>query len=102
MKGAQMRNNNNSLNNNNSENENGIITITEDLDLLDEYENSKPEETIQLNPNKDKLMGKEEDITKKDTTTENVAIEDMNVDSKLHRGLKLGSPPPPSNVLIRI
>ena len=96
MKGAQMRNN--SLNKDNSENENGIITITEDLDLLDEYENSKPEEAIQLNPNKDKLMGKEEDITKKDTTTENVAIEDMKVDSKLHRGLKLGRPHPPSNV----
>ena len=96
MKGAQMRNN--SLNKDNSENENGIITITEDLDLLDEYENSKPEEAIQLNPNKDKLMGKEEDITKKDTTTENIAIEDMKVNSKLHRGLKLGRPHPPSNV----
>ena len=78
------------------ESENEILTITEDLDLLDEYEISKPEEAIQLYPNEDKLMGKEENITKKDEITENV--EDLKVDIKLHRGLKLGKPHPPSNV----
>ena len=93
MKGAQMR-----LKEDNSENENGIITRREDFDLLDDHENSKTEEAIQLNPNEDKLMGKKKDIIKKDTTTENVAIEDIKVDSKVHRGLKLGRPHPPSNI----
>ena len=95
MKGAQRRNN--SMNKDNLKNENGVITVTEDLDLLDEYEISMPEEAIQINPNGDKLMGKKEDITKKDAiTAENV--EDMKVDTKLHRGLKLGKLHPPSNV----
>ena len=85
LKGVQMR-----LKKDNSENENGIITITE--------ENAKSVEAIQLNPNEDKLMGKKKDIIKKDTTTENVAIEDIKVDSKVHRGLKLGRPHPPSNI----
>ena len=93
LKGVQMR-----LKKDNSENENGIITITEELDLLDDHENSKSKEAIQLNPNEDKLMGKKKDIIKKDTTTENVAIEDIKVDSKVHRGLKLGRPHPPSNI----
>ena len=94
MKRAQRRNN--SPKKDYLENENEFITITEDLDLLDEYEISKPEEEIQLNPNEDKLMGKEENITKKDEITENV--KDLKVDIKLHRGLKLGKPHPPSNV----
>ena len=85
LKGVQMR-----LKKDNSENENGIITITE--------ENAKSVEAIQLNPNEDKLMGKKKENFKKDTTTENVAIEDMKVDSKVHRGLKLGRPHPPSNI----
>ena len=94
MKRAQRRNN--SPKKDYLENENEFITITEDLDLLDEYEILKPEEAIQLYPNEDKLMGKEENITKKDEITENV--KDLKVDIKLHRGLKLGKPHPPSNV----
>ena len=89
MKRAQRRNN--SPKKDYLENENEFITITEDLDLLDEYEISKPEEeVIQLNSNEDKLLEKEE------ISEENV--KDMKVDTKLHRGLKLGKPHPPSNV----